>query len=427
MSHVDRLTQVAAVLGSQWGDEGKGKIVDLLGQKYDICARFNGGSNAGHSIKAEGIEFAFHLMPSGILNRQARCLIGNGCVVHLPSLFKELADLKSKGVDYKGRVFISDRTHLVFTVHQTIDGLNEDDKSQTSIGTTRKGIGPAYCEKMNRTGVRAGDLRDLHLFREKFTRIVNGIKKRFPSVDVDIEAEIKLYTGYAKELDEMLVDGVAWINKAHKEGKKILIEGANAALLDIDFGTYPYVTSSNPTIGGALTGLGLSHQKLGDVIGVVKAYTTRVGEGPFPTELHDAVGTALREVGHEFGTTTGRPRRCGWFDAVVVSYSNLLNGYTALNLTKLDVLTGLKDLKIAVAYKHKGEVLETMPASLDVLSKVEVVYETLPGWSEDISKVTRFSELPENCQKYVNRIEQLVGVPIKWIGNGPQRDAMIEK
>jgi len=315
---------------------------------------------------------------------------------------------------------------LVLTVHQTIDGLNEEDKSGTSIGTTRKGIGPSYCEKMNRTGIRVGDLRNMVLFKKKLIHIVSSIKKRFPSVEVDIEAEVALYTGYAKDLEEMIVDGVAWINQAHKAGKKILLEGANAALLDIDFGTYPYVTSSNPTIGGCCTGLGLSPNKLGDVIGVVKAYTTRVGEGPFPTELLDEIGSELRRVGHEFGTTTGRPRRCGWFDAVVVNYSHLLNGYTALNLTKLDVLSGLKELKIAVAYKYNGVLLPTVPASLEVLQDIEVVYETLPGWAEDISKVERFSDLPVATQNYVKRIEELIAVPIKWIGNGPGRTAMIE-
>jgi len=372
-------------------------------------------------------EFAFHLMPSGILNKKAHCLLGNGVVIHFPSFFKELKDISSKGVDWKGRIFLSDRAHLVFDVHQTIDGLKEDDKSETSIGTTRKGIGPAYCEKMNRTGIRVGDFRDMKLFREKFARIIAGIKKRYPSVEVDFEAEMKIYTSYATELEEMIVDGVAWINQAHKAGKKILVEGANAAMLDIDFGTYPYVTSSNPTIGGCVTGLGISANKLGDVIGVVKAYTTRVGEGPFPTELLDDIGAQLRKEGHEYGTTTGRPRRCGWFDAVVVSYTHLLNGYTALNLTKLDILSGLKEIKIAVAYKHNGKELPCMPASLDVLTNVEVVYETVPGWSEKIDTCTTFSALPANCQKYVMRLEELIGVPIKWIGVGPGRTSMIEK
>jgi len=331
-------------------------------------------------------------------------------------------------VDFKGRIFISDRAHIVFNLHQTIDGLNEEDKTQTSIGTTRRGIGPAYCEKMNRTGVRIGDLKNMSLFGDKLRRIAASVHKRFPFVQVDIESETRLYSGYAREIEEMIVDGVAWLNQAYKDGKKILLEGANAAMLDIDFGTYPYVTSSNPTIGGCLTGLGISHKLLGDVIGIVKAYTTRVGEGPFPTELKDPdpIGTTIRTIGHEFGTTTGRPRRCGWFDSVIVQYSNMLNGYSALNLTKLDILSGLSDVKIAVGYKYQGKLLPTVPESLDILAQVEVVYETMPGWNEDISACTKFSDLPVNAQRYVKRLEELVGVPIKWIGVGPARVAMID-
>jgi len=303
--------------------------------------------------------------------------------------------------------------------------LTEDDRSQTSIGTTRKGIGPAYSEKMNRTGIRVGDLRNMKLFEEKLRRIAESIKKRFPSVDVDVDAEVKRYTEYAQKLDHMIVDGVAWINQAFKDGKKILVEGANAAMLDIDFGTYPYVTSSSPTIGGCCTGLGISHNKIGDVIGIVKAYTTRVGAGPFPTELTDEVGEHLVSVGHEYGTTTGRRRRCGWFDAVVVKYSHMLNGYTSLNLTKLDILSGLKEVKIALAYKYQGKELPTMPASLDALTHVEVVYETHPGWTEDLSKCNTFSDLPINAQRFVKRIEELIEVPIKWVGVGPSRDALL--
>jgi len=420
-----KLTQVVAVLGSQWGDEGKGKLVDVLGQDFAVCARFNGGTNAGHTIEVGKTKFAFHLMPSGILNKNAHCIVGNGCVVHIPSFFKELDDVTSKGVDSKGRIFISDRAHLVLDVHQTIDGLNEEDKNQTSIGTTRKGIGPAYAEKMNRTGIRVGDLLDMKLFEQKLRVIVALIKKRFSSVNVDIDAEVKRYQEYAARLEGIIVDGVSWINQAHKDGKSILIEGANATMLDIDFGTYPYVTSSNPTIGGCITGLGLSHNKIGDVVGIVKAYTTRVGEGPFPTELKDKVGEHMQTIGHEFGTTTGRKRRCGWFDAVIVKYSHTLNGFTSLNLTKLDILSGLDELKIAVGYEYQGKLLPSVPSSLDVLQNVKVVYETYPGWKEDLSKCEKFSDLPENAQRYVKKIEELIGVPIKWIGVGPERTALI--
>jgi len=423
-----KLSQVVAVLGSQWGDEGKGKIVDDLSQVYDICARYNGGSNAGHTIVVDGIKYAFHLMPSGILHPKAKCIIGNGCVVHLATLLKELKSLEEKGVDYKGRMFISDRAHLVFDFHMIIDGMSESARGSSKIGTTRKGIGPAYCEKMNRSGIRAGDLKDMAAFATKLRTIVSNSQVRF-QFDYDVEEEIKRHEEYAKLFVDCLVDGVDWINEQYDAKQKILIEGANAAMLDIDFGTYPYVTSSNPTIGGCLTGLGLSSAKIGDIVGVVKAYTTRVGEGPFPTELADTdgPGTKLRAVGREFGTTTGRPRRCGWFDAVIVRYTHRLNGYTLLNLTKVDVLTGFDEIKVAVAYKINGKrITASMPASLDVLASAEVEYETLPGWKEDISQVTKFENLPENCRNYVIRLEGLLGVPIRWIGVGPSRTATVE-
>jgi len=355
-------------------------------------------------------------------------LIGHGCVVHIQTFFNELKSLDSHGVDYKGRIFISDRAHIVLDLHMKVDGMNEEElaSSKEQIGTTRKGIGPAYCEKMNRSGIRIDDLRNMKLFRDKLTSIVKTAKRKFPSLQVDIDAQVKEYEELAQKLEPMIVDGIHWLNERHSQGKNILLEGANAAMLDIDYGTYPYVTSSNPTIGGCITGLGISPNKIGDVIGVVKAYTTRVGEGPFPTELLEDIGAKLRKDGAEFGTTTGRPRRCGWLDVVILKYSTLLNGYTALNLTKLDILTGLKEVKIAVAYKNNGQIVPSVPASLDVLSKVEVQYETLPGWTEDISQYKSFSDLPANCQKYVKRIQELVGVPIRWIGTGPKRDQMIE-
>jgi len=424
-----KLSQVVAVLGSQWGDEGKGKIVDSLSQQYEVCARYNGGSNAGHTIVVDNVKYAFHLMPSGILNPKGKVIIGNGCVVHLPTLIKELRDLESKGVSYKGRLFISDRAHLLFDFHQRIDGLSETARGATKIGTTGKGIGPAYQEKMNRSGIRAGELKNLDSLAKKLKLIVANAQVRF-QFDYDVEEEIKRYQEYAKEFTECLVDGVDWINEQYDNKKTVLIEGANAAMLDIDFGTYPYVTSSNPTIGGCLTGLGLSARKIGDVIGVVKAYTTRVGEGPFPTELHDTdgPGAKLRAVGKEFGTTTGRPRRCGWFDAVIVNYTHRLNGYTLLNLTKIDVLTGFDEIKVAVAYKVDGKrITASMPADLDVLARVEVEYETHPGWTEDISKASKFEDLPENCRKYILRLEELIKVPIRWIGVGPSREATVER
>jgi len=292
---------------------------------------------------------------------------------------------------------------------------------------TKKGIGPSYCEKMNRSGIRVGDLKNMAEFAKKLKSIVKNAQLRF-KFEYNVQEEIDRHASYAKHFSDFIVDGVDWINEKYNDNKTILVEGANAAMLDIDFGTYPYVTSSNPTIGGCLTGLGLSANKLGDVIGVVKAYTTRVGEGPFPTELTDSDGPGhkMRHVGGEYGTTTGRPRRCGWFDAVIVRYTHRLNGYTALNLTKVDVLTGFPTIKVATAYKLHGKTITSaIPASLEDLSKVEVVYEELPGWTEDISKCTKYDELPKNCQAYVHRLQQLLEVPIKWIGVGAGRQALI--
>eukprot|EP01098_Paradermamoeba_levis_P011140 TRINITY_DN4739_c0_g1_i1.p1 TRINITY_DN4739_c0_g1~~TRINITY_DN4739_c0_g1_i1.p1 ORF type:complete len:428 (+),score=165.64 TRINITY_DN4739_c0_g1_i1:58-1341(+) len=419
--------QVLAVIGAQWGDEGKGKLVDILSFQYDLCCRYNGGSNAGHTIKAEGKKFAFHLVPSGILNRKAICVIGNGCVVHLPTLLKELEALKAGNVEYSGRLKISNRAHLVFDFHQAIDGINEDELGNQKIGTTKKGIGPTYAEKMNRTGVRVGDLLYPD-YPAKIQAAFKNHKKRFPSLQFDIDAEIKKYENLAEFLKthDMIDDTLVTVNEAIAQNKRLLLEGANAIMLDIDFGTYPFVTSSSPGLGGAVTGLGIPPSKINSAVGIVKAYTTRVGEGPFPTELLDEVGQKLREIGGEFGTTTGRPRRCGWLDLVVVKYTHLLNNYNYLNLTKLDVLTGFKKLKIGVAYKHNGKVLPSMPADLPVLAAVTVDYIELDGWDEDISKAKKFEDLPANCQKYVKTIEQLLNVPVKWIGVGPQREEMIE-
>jgi len=394
-----------------------------------VCCRFNGGSNAGHTIVVNGVKFAFHLLPSGILNPVALNLIGNGCVVHLPTLAKELKMLEEKGVNYKGRLFISDRAHLVFDLHQKIDGLREQELGSGKIGTTGRGIGPTYCEKMNRSGIRVGDMKNMEQFAVKLKKILASAQSRF-KFEYDLEGDLKKYAEFAEQFAPFIVDGVDWINEMYESEKKILIEGANAAMLDIDFGTYPFVTSSNPTIGGCLTGLGLNAKRIDDVIGVVKAYTTRVGEGPFLTELldTDGPGTKLRAVGKEFGTTTGRPRRCGWFDAVIVRYTTRLNGYTYLNLTKLDVLSGFEELKVAVAYKINGKrVTASMPASLEDLAKAEVEYETLPGWKEDIANCTKFEDLPKNAQDYVIKLEHLLQVPIRWIGVGAGRDSLIEK
>eukprot|EP01100_Stratorugosa_tubuloviscum_P004812 TRINITY_DN2215_c0_g1_i1.p1 TRINITY_DN2215_c0_g1~~TRINITY_DN2215_c0_g1_i1.p1 ORF type:complete len:431 (-),score=222.62 TRINITY_DN2215_c0_g1_i1:125-1417(-) len=422
--------QVVAVLGAQWGDEGKGKIVDIVGSEFGICARFNGGSNAGHTIVVNGCKYAFHLLPSGILHETCIALLGNGVVVHIPTLLVELKQLEGK-VNYQNRFKISDRAHIVFDFHQTIDGLNETSLGDNKIGTTRKGIGPCYSSKMQRLGIRIGDLLEFEVFEKKFRKLVANSQREWSSQlnDINIESELQRYREYATILNPFICDSIELITRAHTAGTRILLEGANATLLDIDFGTYPYVTSSNTVIGGAITGLGLSPNKINNIIAVVKAYTTRVGEGPFPSELNDEIGNRLRTIGHEFGTTTGRPRRCGWLDLVILRFSNALNGFSHINLTKLDVLSGLSEIKIATSYYDpitKRE-LEFIPASLNILERVEVKYITMPGWNEDLSKCTTYQSLPVNARAYIEKIEEILNLPIVWIGVSPNREGTIIK
>ncbi|TKY89983.1 hypothetical protein EX895_001281 [Sporisorium graminicola] len=423
--------KATVLLGSQWGDEGKGKLADVLSGQMDVCARCAGGNNAGHTIVADvnGVKtkFDFHLLPSGLVNPRCAGFIGSGVVVHVPSFFAELDTIQKKGLNCDGRLFISDRAHLVFDFHQVVDGLKEVELGGSSIGTTKKGIGPAYSSKASRSGLRVHHLYDPELFASKFRKLVEGRFKRYGHFEYDTEGEIARYRAFAERLRPHIVDGVTFIHTALAQNRKVLVEGANALFLDIDFGTYPFVTSSSTSIGGVLTGLGIPPTAIGDVIGVMKAYTTRVGMGPFPTELHEEIGHHLQEVGAEYGVTTGRRRRCGWLDLVMMRYSCLINGYTSLNLTKLDVLDQLKELKIAVGYVIDGKELPSFPADLEVLAKVEVQYKTLPGWQQDISKVTTWEELPANCRSYVEFIEQFLGVKIEWIGVGPARESMIRR
>eukprot|EP00252_Welwitschia_mirabilis_P019667 TRINITY_DN4611_c0_g3_i1.p1 TRINITY_DN4611_c0_g3~~TRINITY_DN4611_c0_g3_i1.p1 ORF type:complete len:509 (-),score=107.72 TRINITY_DN4611_c0_g3_i1:162-1688(-) len=426
------LSQVCAVLGTQWGDEGKGKLVDILAQRFDIVARCQGGANAGHTIySSEGKKYALHLVPSGILNEKALCVVGNGAVVHLPSLFKEIEGLESSGVSCKGRLMVSDRAHLLFDFHQTVDGLREAELGGSLIGTTKRGIGPCYASKVNRNGIRVCDLRNMDTFAEKLEILLQDAASHFKGFEYNksmLDAEIDKYKVYSERLEPYVADTVNMINEAIEQKKRILVEGGQATMLDIDFGTYPFVTSSNPSAGGICTGLGLAPKHLGDLIGVVKAYTSRVGSGPYPTELMDEVGEKLRSAGYEYGTTTGRPRRCGWLDLVALKYSCQINGFSALNLTKLDVLSGLPKIKLGIAYKGPdGNLLPSFPGDLELLQNVEVVYEELPGWKEDISSVRRYQDLPSAACNYVERIENLVGVPIHYIGVGPGRDALIVK
>eukprot|EP00162_Nutomonas_longa_P010003 comp19637_c0_seq1/m.37603 comp19637_c0_seq1/g.37603 ORF comp19637_c0_seq1/g.37603 comp19637_c0_seq1/m.37603 type:complete len:423 (-) comp19637_c0_seq1:553-1821(-) len=416
---------VLVVIGAQWGDEGKGKLVDILAQDVDVVARCQGGSNAGHTIVVEGKKYAFHLIPSGILNAKALCVLGNGVVVHFPTLMKEIANLEANGIEWKSRLVISDRAHLLFDFHQTVDGLREVERGGSAIGTTKKGIGPCYSQKANRSGIRVGELLHFANFPAAFETNVKNKKRRHDEFEVDMPQQIELYREIGIKFKDQIKDTVLLVNQLIQSGKRVLVEGANATMLDIDFGTYPFVTSSNCTVGGVCTGLGIPPNKLTQIVGVVKAYTTRVGGGPFPTELTDEIGTFLQEEGHEFGTTTGRRRRCGWFDAPVVRFSHMINGFTYINLTKLDVLSKLKELKIASEYLIDGKKIDSMPGHIDDLKRVHVQYETLPGWETPIDNVRKFSDLPVNAQKYVERIEQLTGVKAKWIGVGAARDAMI--
>jgi len=426
------LSQVCAVLGTQWGDEGKGKLVDILAQRFDIVARCQGGANAGHTIyNNEGQKFALHLVPSGILNEKAVCVVGNGVVIHLPGFFKEIDNLEAKGVSCTGRLLVSDRAHLLFNLHQDVDGLREAELAGDMIGTTKRGIGPCYASKAIRNGVRVGDLRHLDTFREKLDVLFRDAASRFKDFEYSttvLDAEMEKYTKYAQRLEPYIVDTVDYIADAYSQGKRILIEGGQATMLDVDFGTYPFVTSSNPSVGGICTGLGMAPNRLGDIVGVAKAYTTRVGAGPYPTELFGDQGEELRKAGFEWGTTTGRPRRCGWLDIVALNYACIINGFTALNLTKLDVLSGLSEVSLGVGYKMpNGQKLRSFPADLSVLEQVEVEYETLPGWKEDITGVRSYDQLPAAAKRYVERIEELVGLPCSYIGVGPGRDALIIK
>ncbi len=428
----------SVVLGAQWGDEGKGKLVDILCDDVDVCARCQGGNNAGHTIVVDGTKYDFHMLPSGLINPKCQNLIGSGVVIHIPSFFSELQNIVDKGVNVDNRLFISDRAHLVFDFHQITDKLRENELSNSKttkkakIGTTGKGIGPTYSTKVSRSGLRVHHLVNDEPnawaeFEAKFRRLVETRQSRYGDFEYDVEAELQRYKKYKEELKPFVIDSIPFIHKAIAANKKVLIEGANALLLDIDFGTYPFVTSSNTGIGGVLTGLGLPPQAINETFGVVKAYTTRVGEGPFPAEQLNEVGEKLQTIGAEYGVTTGRKRRCGWLDLVILKYSTLINGYTALNLTKLDVLDTFKEIQVAVGYKYKGKLLDSFPADLNVLGNVEVEYKTFPGWEADISKTTKYEELPENCRKYIEFIEEYLNVPIKWIGTGPGREATITK
>lgn len=420
-------SRVTAVLGCQWGDEGKGKLVDILAKEHDIIARFNGGGNAGHTLKVDGKKYAFHLIPCGILYPGKVNVIGNGVVLSIPALFKELANLEKNGLDWTGRLIVSDRAHLTVKAHLEIDAKLEKGKK---LGTTLKGIGPTYALKAFRSGIRVGDLKNWDLFVEKYTQLNDFVEENF-GIKVDREAEIRELKQYREVLYQknMIHDTVGYIHSALVAKKKVLAEGANAVMLDLDFGTYPYVTSSSTGIGGITTGLSIPPQKLETIVGVVKAYTTRVGLGPFPTELLDAQGEKMREIGGEFGTTTGRPRRCGWLDLAVVRYAHMINHLTSINLTKIDVLDTFKEIEVATHYENSaGKRVDYLGANLedwDQGMKVKTV--KMKGWNKDLSNVRQWKDMPKEARDYVEFIEKESGIPVSWIGVGAGRDAMVLK
>lgn len=418
----------AMVLGTQWGDEGKGKIVDYLAQKADVVIRSQGGNNAGHTVVVDDKAFALRLLPSGILFSDKTCIIGSGVVVNPEVLLQELDGMKEKGVKVS-KLEISTRAHVIMPYHIRIDEEDEKLKGDAKIGTTKNGIGPCYADKINRVGIRIGDLMDKDIFAKKL-RVNLKLKNRlfetyYGCQGFDFDTIYQEYLGYAERIRPYVKDTNYSANVYVNEGKKVLFEGAQATMLDIDHGTYPFCTSSNPTAGGACTGSGVGPRRMENIVGVVKAYTTRVGAGPFPAEQNNEVGEYLRNTGHEFGTVTGRPRRCGWLDTAVVKYAAMLNSLDYLAITRLDILDGLDTIKICTGYRYNGQLLPEYPASLEVLEQVEPVYEDMPGWKTDISACKTYDELPEAARKYVERISELVGVPLGIVSVGPNRSQTI--
>ena len=418
------------VLGAQWGDEGKGKIVDYLAQQADAVVRYSGGSNAGHTVVVNDVSYKLRLLPSGVLFSDKTNVLGNGVVINPGVVLQEIDGMKEKGIDCSNLV-ISDRAHVVLPYHQRLDELQEAALGTHKIGTTKGGIGPCYMDKVARTGIRICDLMEPDTFADKLKVNLEAknaiITKIYGGEPFDYDAVLKEYLAYAERLRPYVADTGVVMDELFSTGKKVLFEGAQATFLDIDHGTYPYVTSSNPTAGNACTGSGVGPLFIDHVVGVVKAYTTRVGEGPFITELHDTdgPGTQIRETGHEYGTVTGRPRRCGWLDAFMLRYSARLNSLDYLAITRLDILDKMPVIKMCVGYKIDGEIIKRIPASLNVLAKVEPVYEEFVGWMTDISGIRKFDDLPENAKKYLNRLSEVAGVKLGIVSVGPNREQTI--
>jgi adenylosuccinate synthase len=416
-------------VGAQWGDEGKGKIIDLLTERADVVARYQGGHNAGHTVVVGMDEFILHLIPSGILHKGKTCVIGNGVVVDPAALIEEMDGLRARGIRFGENLLISGNAHLIMPYHKALDIASEKLKGNKKIGTTGRGIGPAYADKINRKGIRMADLLDARTFREKLacnTGEANFLLERFYNAQlVHLDQVYEEYLGYAKRLKKYIADTTLFLNQAVKKSKKILAEGAQGTHLDVDHGTYPFVTSSSPTAGGACTGLGIGPNAITEVMGIVKAYTTRVGSGPFPTEQENKLGELLRARGKEYGATTGRPRRCGWADTLIIRHAVRVNGMTSAAITKLDVLDTLDELKICVGYKYKGKLYEEMPSELSVLEKGTPQYITLPGWNQTTIGIRNYDDLPKKARAYVEKLCKLSGVKPSIISTGARRDETI--
>ncbi len=420
-------TTCLVVVGAQWGDEGKGKLVDVLSERADMVVRYQGGANAGHTVVIGDTQFILRQIPSGILHQGAVCVVGNGVVLEPETFFGELDQLAERGIETRGRIFVSDRAHLVLPYHKLLDAASE--KSQ-KLGTTGRGIGPAYEDKYGRRGIRVADLRHLECARQLLAERVdraNRLLELMGSAErASYEQHAALLERLAPRLLPLAADAGLLVHRAVRQGKRVLLEGAQGALLDVDHGTYPFVTSSNTTAGGAAVGAGIGPTLINDVLGVVKAYTTRVGNGPLPTEAPSPYGDRLREVGGEFGAVTGRPRRCGWFDATVVRYAARVNGLTGLAVTKHDVLDGFEEIPVCTTYRLDGEACEEMPAEVEDLGRVEPVYEVLPGWNRPTGGAKKLADLPKEARAYLDRLEALSGVPARYVSVGTRRDQIIE-
>lgn len=416
------------VVGSQWGDEGKGKITNFIAKDADMVVRYQGGNNAGHTIYVDGKKFELSAVPSGIFNPERLAVIGNGSVVNPKALLEELASIQVEGIT-TDNLRVSDRAHVIFPYHMLIDRLSDAKKGDSKIGTTGRGIGPAYMDKAARTGIRVVDLLDEEVLRERLTTVLAEkneiLEKIYNEAPLDVEELVAEYSEYGRVLKPYITDTTVIVNDYLDADKQVLLEGAQGAMLDIDHGTYPYVTSSSPVGGGATIGAGIGPTKIDSVVGVAKAYTSRVGDGPFPTELFDETGDRIREIGHEYGVVTKRPRRIGWLDTVVLRHASRIGGFTHLSLNSLDVLSGLPTLKIAVGYELDGQRIDHYPASLAEVRRAKPVYEELPGWDEDITDIKSRDALPENAQKYLKRVEELIGVPLYTFAVGPSNEQTI--